>query len=53
MSVHSNHYNNEEEYERDLAWEYRKERYDGSCVLYYWDDEMPDEEYNEDEDITE
>ena len=26
MSVHSNHYDNEEEYERDLAWEYRDSR---------------------------
>ena len=25
MSVHSNHYETEEEYKADLAWEYRKE----------------------------
>ena len=39
MSVHSNHYDNEEEYRRDLAWEYRREQAD----LYHYDDTLPDE----------
>lgn len=28
MSVHSTHYDSKEEYESDLAWEYRTERLD-------------------------
>lgn len=28
MSVHSTHYDNQEEYERDLKYEYRKEQYE-------------------------
>lgn len=30
MSVHSNHYDDPEEYERDLKYEYRKEQYEQS-----------------------
>lgn len=28
MSVHSTYYKDEEEYERDLKWEYRKEQWE-------------------------
>lgn len=38
MSVHSNHYDDPEEYERDLRWEYRTESRD----LYYHDDDEPE-----------
>ena len=37
MSVHSNHYESEEEYLRDLRWEYRREQ-EG---LYHHDDDEP------------
>lgn len=36
MSVHSNYYEDEEEYRRDLAWEYRTEQ----AGLYVYDDDM-------------
>ena len=40
MSVHSTHYDDPEEYERDLKYEYRTERTD---IPFYTDD--PDEEH--------
>lgn len=42
MSVHSTYYADEEEYERDLRWEYRKEQ---------WEQDHPDE--IEEQDIEE
>ena len=36
MSVHSTYYEDEEEYRRDLAWEYRTEQ----AGLYHYDDDV-------------
>lgn len=38
MSVHSTYYEDEEEYKRDLAWEYRTEQ---AGLYHYDDDEIP------------
>ena len=37
MSVHSNHYDDPNEYERDLRYEYRTEQ----AGLYHYDDDEP------------
>ena len=39
MSVHSNHYESEEEYLMDLRSEYAREQYD----MYHYDDDEPEE----------
>lgn len=39
MSVHSNHYESEDEYLRDLHYEYRTEQ----AGLYHYDDDEPEE----------
>lgn len=44
MSVHSTYYENEDDYKRDLIWEYRRE----AAGLYYYDDDEPDEYDDED-----
>lgn len=47
MSVHSTYYADREEYERDLAWEYRMERYVEPDWSVY-DCEEDEEEFEDD-----
>lgn len=49
MSVHSTHYDDPEEYERDLKWEYRKEQWEQDHGII---DDLPysDEEWEDEED---
>ncbi len=41
MSVHSNHYESEEEYLRDLRSEYAREQYE----MYHYDDDESEEDF--------
>lgn len=49
MSVHSTHYDDPEEYKRDLEFEYRKEQYEQDHGIPFFMEGIEDEEEGEEE----
>lgn len=49
MSVHSTHYDDPEEYERDLAFEYRREQWEQDHGISFFMEGIEDEEEGVDE----